>query len=236
MSWIDTSNNPVDPRVHKYLLTELAKKKTLDNQSKLERIEKFVKNQHVLDIGVVEHDFSHIQSDRWQHRKIKEWSEKVVGVDVLKQEVDWLNKNGFDVRLVDATSETDFGEKFDRVVVGDVIEHVADPVKLLRFCARHLKQDGLVMVSTPNPFYWSFILRVFRENTFIANAEHVSWITPTMALEIGRRAGLELYKYYPGIEPPRSILKRIAKTVLSPFINKESEFYAPLYVYVYCAR
>ena len=56
------------------------------------------------------------------------------------------NAKGFDFRHVDATSDVDLGDRFDRVFIGDVIEHVNDPVALLNFAKRHLQPNGRILV------------------------------------------------------------------------------------------
>lgn len=40
--------------------------------------------------------------------------------------------------------------KFDNIVLGHVLEHVADPVKLLKLCKDWLKEDGRILTSVPN--------------------------------------------------------------------------------------
>src|SRR5690606_19629035 len=42
------------------------------------------------------------------------------------------------------------GRKFDLVTVVDVIEHVTDPVALLRHAAAHLDAGGILAVVTPD--------------------------------------------------------------------------------------
>lgn len=233
MHWKDISRNPVSLEVHKFLLEELRQKKVITNTSYEDFLQKFVDGHSVLDIGVVDHDISHIQSDSWKHRKLKKFAKNIVGVDILEEEISLLNKMGFDVRLVDATSKADLGEKFERVVIGDVIEHVSNPVALLEFASRHLTNGGggQIMVSTPNPFSIHFILRAIREGTFIANAEHISWITPTNALEIANRAGIYLKNYY--IFQPSSLAKRLIKKILKIVLREDNEIYAGGYVYIF---
>jgi hypothetical protein len=63
------------------------------------------------------------------------------------------------------------------------------------FAKRHLAKDGKIIVSTPNPYFYSYIYRCIKETTFIANFEHAFWITPSMALEISRRSNLKFDSY-----------------------------------------
>ncbi len=46
-------------------------------------------------------------------------------------------------------------KQFDAVTLGDVLEHVHDPSALLRETARILKDDGIVVIRTPNLAGWS---------------------------------------------------------------------------------
>jgi decaprenyl-phosphate phosphoribosyltransferase len=42
------------------------------------------------------------------------------------------------------------GRRFDAIFLVDVIEHVGDPVGLLHQCTRHLAEDGVLLVVTPD--------------------------------------------------------------------------------------
>jgi SAM-dependent methyltransferase len=49
---------------------------------------------------------------------------------------------------------------FDVVVCKDILEHLIDPISILREVGRVLKDDGYVAVSIPNHFYFPFRLRI----------------------------------------------------------------------------
>ncbi|MFN0277986.1 MAG: class I SAM-dependent methyltransferase [Pyrinomonadaceae bacterium] len=55
-------------------------------------------------------------------------------------------------------------EPFDVVIISEVLEHVAEPEKLLRSSLNHLQKNGLVIVTVPNgfgEFEWdSWVFRV----------------------------------------------------------------------------
>lgn len=47
---------------------------------------------------------------------------------------------------------------FDAMVFGDVLEHLRDPVRLVRALLPHLHDDGVVLWSVPNVKHWSVVL------------------------------------------------------------------------------
>lgn len=62
-------------------------------------------------------------------------------------------------KRVEVQGRFDVGEvtqdkKYDLIVCLEVIEHVTDPVKLLNNMKAVLKDDGHILVSTPNHIYW----------------------------------------------------------------------------------
>jgi hypothetical protein len=69
-----------------------------------------------------------------------------------------------------------------------------------------------VVATTPNPFSRKFYRRFRVDGTPIVNLDHVRWITPTHALEMGRRAGLGLVAYHlvKRFSPAKRVLKRLA--------------------------
>ena len=142
------------------------------------------------------HTIDRTYDQNWKHNFIKQVATHVVGIDILKDEINQLRVRGYEVHHIDATSDVNIGEKFERIIIGDVIEHVNNPISLLRFAARHLELGGRILCSTPNPFFVGYIINSLRDSLFIANADHISWITPTMALEIAHRAGIRLHSYW----------------------------------------
>ena len=127
----------------------------------------------------------------------------------------------------DATSDADLGERFDIVFLGDVIEHVDNPVALLRFGGRHLAPNGRILVSTPNPFSRKFYRRFRRHGTPIVNLDHCAWFTPTTALELARRAELALIAYH--LAKPFTGIRRFYHHLVWRFTPLEYSF--PNYIF-----
>lgn len=51
-------------------------------------------------------------------------------------------------------------ESFDVVICKDILEHVLEPLDILREAKRILKKDGHIIISVPNHFYLTFRLRI----------------------------------------------------------------------------
>jgi SAM-dependent methyltransferase len=230
VNWTEISDNPICPEVLLPVATELRSLRK-SRSGYLDLFDDFITNRSVLDIGVVEHDISHIETPTWKHKYVKERASHVLGIDIVPSGIEFLKQRGFNVRLADATSDEDLGERFERVVIGDVIEHVNNPVRLLQFAGRHLAPDGLVLVSTPNPYWIKHILTALMRGTVVTNVDHISWVSPSAALEIGRRAGLSLREYW-----LMRLGKAFAKRAMLDLLNRvapHSELLASKFVYVY---
>lgn len=145
------------------------------------------RGKRVLDVGCAGQ--ARPPGDRgWLHGLLRNEASQVVGVDTNEVAVAKLQAEGFDVRL-----PVELGnDKFDVVVMGDVIEHVDDPVGFLRIYARTMVPSGRMLVSTPNAFSAVSWLSAWATGTAPVNAEHTMWFDPLTLAECARRAGLHV--------------------------------------------
>jgi SAM-dependent methyltransferase len=197
LDWTSVSDDPNSAAAKAAVREWLAQAKRLHlDCDVLGLAETLVRGKRVLDIGVVSHSARYFDQAGWRHGRIARAASYCLGLDILAPLVEELRGRGFNVRCVDATSDTDLGERFEIVFAGDVIEHVDNAVALLRFSGRHLAPGGRLYVTTPNPFSRKFFRQFRREGVMVTNLDHVAWISPTMALELGRRAGVRLEAYH----------------------------------------
>lgn len=144
----------------------------------------------VLDLGAVQHDADNATNGDWVHGRLSDEHERVIGVDVLAEEVSRLQNQGFDVRKADCTT-MDLDVRADTVVAGELIEHVADPGQMLERIGDHIKADGRLVLTTPNP--WAIInLRRMLDGSMRINDEHVAWYGPTVLRQLLGRYGFEI--------------------------------------------
>lgn len=90
--------------------------------------------------------------------------------------------------------------RFDYLVFSDVLEHVYDPVGVLRFYSGFLKPGGKVLVSVPNALAWfhrlEFLFGRFQyRDSGILDRTHVRFFTFANAQELANRSGLKTLRW-----------------------------------------
>lgn len=233
--WTQVDRNPISPAAMDHVrdvLHSAYQGRFPDYRSVMAH---FTTAKSVLDIGVVEHAREFIEREGWKHKVMKGFARRIVGCDILEEEVNYLRSKGFDVRLIDATSSTDLGERFEVAYIGDVIEHVNDASRLLSFAARHLEPNGKIVVTTPCPYWHKYVRACLAERPFIGNVDHVCWVTPFNALELANRASIKLDSFYLVQNLGGGPFSRLAHAIRTTIGLGHSELFSWAYVYVFTA-
>ena len=159
----------------------------------LRTIDKYVKGKEVLDVGCTGHRLDTINRNTfWIHDFLVSKANNVMGIDIDKKNVDYLNNKGYN--LIEGNAENfKLKKKVDTIFAGELIEHVNNPGLFLECCKKNLKDNGRLIITTPNAFSISNLLFViFRRNSNIQmNQEHTMLFTPQLLEEIGSRQGFE---------------------------------------------
>jgi len=113
------------------------------------------------------------------------------GVEANPYAVEYARKNGLDVRN-EMIEDTSFPSKsFDAITLFEVIEHVSDPMAILRKTCDLLRPNGIAYIYTPN-FDCAERLIMGTEAHFVWGSNHLTYFTPeTLALAF-ERAGFEV--------------------------------------------
>jgi SAM-dependent methyltransferase len=84
--------------------------------------------------------------------------------------------------------------RFELIFLVDVIEHVSDPVDLLRSCADSLSEEGLLVVVTPDAR--SLAARMLRRRWWHFRLAHVGYFDRHTLRMAGENAGLAIERYF----------------------------------------
>ena len=150
------------------------------------------------------------------HKRIAEANKDVLGVDIDPEGVEVLNQQGYHVIVADVET-MDLQRQFDTIVAGEIIEHLENPGRFLRNMRRHLKDDGIIILSTPNPFYAGSAWKIWRYGRPAVHEDHMGWQDPITMDQLLRRTGFEPFDGY-WVQPNGEVLKTW-KRFLRPYFS-----------------
>ena len=156
----------------------------------------YIKNKEVLDIGCIEHDIKYRNVNRsWVHDFLRKYAKEVIGIDILEEDIKILQKEGYNVYLQNA-EEFSFDKKFDVIFAGELIEHLSNPGLFLERCYLHLRDNGVLIITTPNAFnLHRLCLSLVRlNNNPPLNIEHTFWFSPTVITSLLNRHNFRAFK------------------------------------------
>lgn len=119
-------------------------------------------------------------------KDLKEKGNYVVGIDVSNKIVEIARKELDEVLIVDLESNDWpselLKEQFDLIIAAEIVEHLLYPEKLLKKLGNLLKEDGQLIVTTPNFLVWSNRIKmlfgkfVYQEGGFWCR-DHIHFFT-----------------------------------------------------------
>ncbi len=98
---------------------------------------------------------------------------------------------------VEQLAESLPSERYDCVIMADVLEHLRDPAAVLKRAAQALTPDGTAIISLPNVRHWS-VIRALLEGTWhyadsgILDKTHLRFFTRETMMQLFEEAGLDV--------------------------------------------
>ena len=182
-------------------------------------LERVCKDKNVVHVGFVDHTSESIdkklKKDKWLHELLCRISKRCYGLDINQPGVDYVkNVLGYkDVECIDILKQYSaeiFSNKWDCLLIPDVLEHQNDPVAFLAGFAERFKWIASQMIITvPNGFAKE-TFNAARRNIEVINSDHRFWFTPYTLAKVITEAGLkveEMRTCRSGTIKPRTFLK-----------------------------
>ncbi|MBO8217688.1 class I SAM-dependent methyltransferase [Prochlorococcus marinus] len=124
-----------DFEYHKYLLTRSLIGKTYRNFYLYPRINKYTKGK-ILDVGCGIGDYL-------------SFNKNAIGTDINKYNIDYLRNKKMHVILMEKDKLPFNNNKFDSILLDNVIEHIISPEKLISELVRVSKNNAYLIVGVP---------------------------------------------------------------------------------------
>ena len=190
-------------------------------RSRIDWLELLCTNKKIIHVGCVDHNSQQIQHklkrNKWVHARLSECASRCLGIDNNESGISYLkNEMGYhDVECVDLIKDESrlIGQSsWDYLLLGEVLEHIDDPVQFLR-CLRkkYATHVNELLITVPNAFGRDIIRRV-KQNKEPINTDHRYWFTPYTLAKVVWAAGLSI-RYFRlcqnGVVKRRSWLKNL---------------------------
>ena len=141
-------------------------------------LERYKRNGKLLDVGCGSGWFLEIARQKFQ----------VAGVEFSDSIRQWLNES---LGIPSVKSMDDLDEKFDVITAFDLIEHVPDPVGTLNKMHGLLKDDGIILIYTPNKKSLAFQI-TGEHNNLICPPQHLYYFDFNSFQFTSDKAGFEI--------------------------------------------
>jgi 2-polyprenyl-3-methyl-5-hydroxy-6-metoxy-1,4-benzoquinol methylase len=161
-----------------------------------EFLSQYVKGKTVLDVGCVAHSAYVEREDLWLHKHLASSAKSILGLDILESDAAELRQRGYEVTCGDAMTVS-LNRTFDVVVAGEIVEHIDDPAAFVSNMARHLNEQGRLVMTTPHVFFFlHFLESIFSSAEQRWNPQHVAWYCPFTLGNLLHRNNLEVESCY----------------------------------------
>ena len=170
-----------------------------------------------------------IKNGVWLHRLLMDTCSRVMGVDIndkgiqfLKEELNIPSVYCSNI-LTDDLPETLPDLSWDYLVMGEILEHIDNPVEFMsQIRKRHLGKIKQVIITVPNAFAIANYNGVLEQKEII-NTDHRYWFTPFTLSKILTIAGYKIDSFYYAQEVSAKIGWR-AKLKIFPYIQRKMNY------------
>jgi predicted TPR repeat methyltransferase len=181
----------------------------------------------VLHVGFADHSpliDEKRRSGAWLHDRISEVAQRAVGVDIDAEVVEMLKAKGVqDIYALDVTQEVTEpairDTAFDLVILGEVLEHIGNPVAFLQGLKANFGRPGQrLLVTVPNALNLHSVLDIARTQECV-NTDHRFWFTPYTLARVLTEAGFTVDQVETCLwgEVPNTLKGRTYRTLVSRF-------------------
>ncbi|MBS1487589.1 MAG: methyltransferase domain-containing protein [Bacteroidetes bacterium] len=163
-------------------------------------ITEIAKDKKVIHLGCLDHlplIEQKVKAGKWLHQEITKHSKKCLGIDIERETLAYVQeKYGVtNVILRDMTGEPIpeiTAESWDYAVLGELLEHINNPVHYLsEIKKKYSSSIHKIVITVPNVM--SLRIMGFAANsTEVINTDHRYWFTPYTIAKVMHHAGIEL--------------------------------------------
>src|SRR5690349_5918190 len=181
-----------------------------------------LKDKKVIHLGCLDHlplIDEKISRGQWLHKELTDVAAKCIGIDIDKEAFQHVTtKHGFKNILIGDFTTEKFpevsAEKWDFAVLGELLEHIDNPVFFLDAIRRnYIGSLDKLIITVPNAWTQS-VMQKASEGIEVINSDHRYWFTPYTISKVIMQAGMRVEEIYFANQIPLSTTQLISRKLL----------------------
>lgn len=168
-------------------------------KTRIARLTEIVKGKNIVHLGCADHlglIENKMKSGKWLHGILLQNTNHCIGIDINAEAIHYLKEkhqipNLYCINIETAeNAESIFGnENWDYLVLGEIIEHVNNPVAFLKNLHDKFKNNtDRIIITAPNVYNLSNAKRI-RKNLEVINTDHRYWFSPYTLTKVIMESG-----------------------------------------------
>ncbi|MHC1706742.1 MAG: methyltransferase domain-containing protein [Bacteroidales bacterium] len=167
-------------------------------------LENLARGKNIIHLGCCDHlplIDEKIRRNSWMHGRLVSKAKYCLGIDIDPVSVDYVKtKLGYQDLICKDIVNEDVAEitaqHWDYLILGEILEHIDDPVAFLRTIReKYGKNIEAIVITVPNTFLWANHRNVLRHKEII-NSDHKYSFTPYTLAKILSIAGYTVQEFY----------------------------------------
>jgi hypothetical protein len=189
---------------------------------RLDYLEELVRGSKVLHVGFADHVpliAEKIKKNEWLHKRLVESAGHCLGIDIDEEAIGYIrNTYGYDhllnYNLLNDTPSPEIKSgTWDYMIMGEILEHIDNPVLFLSQIYKNYGENiKHLVITVPNAFSLANA-RLLKNNIEYLNTDHRYWFSPYTLAKVVSRAGwkphmVQLCEYFRSRSIARNFLLR----------------------------
>lgn len=157
-------------------------------QTRINRIEEIVQGKSVIHLGCADHKElidTKIMKGNWLHDRLLKCTSKCVGIDINQESIEYLKEkyNIPDIHCFNIEKDAGLDEiigttTWDYLIMGEIIEHVNNPVAFLEnIHSKFQRNVKHIIITAPNVLN-IYNAKMLKKGIEIINSDHRYWFSP----------------------------------------------------------
>jgi hypothetical protein len=200
--------------------------------SRLNFLTELSRNKRVVHLGCLDHKEliqEKIKNRIWLHGLLNEVATECVGIDIEQETLNYLKQLGEktdNIFIADMLKdEVDYisERKWDYAILGELLEHIDNPVQFLASIRSHYKDSiQQIIITVPNAFTQSNFRKANAGKEFI-NSDHRYWFSVYTLAKVMNQAGIIPQSFHFVNRVQLQTHELVKKKILS-FVGKECKY------------